>query len=121
MTAERQAEDRRYAAIKAAGKKKPETVGEARTWQKTLTRYRADGLCHRCASQAAWGHQNGFSLIRPPCDECAPIVATFPMPAGKDSPWRRHPRGAWRPAPSAGEGVPRPDGVDHITDTGGAT
>jgi hypothetical protein len=97
MTEDRQAEDRRYAAIKRVGKTAPETVGQALHWQTAFSHYLADGLCHRCASQAAWGHQNGFSLIRPPCDACQPIVDTFPVAAGANSPWRKFPTAHHRP------------------------
>jgi hypothetical protein len=97
-----------------SGKTDPETSREAQTWQTTLNLYLADGLCHRCAAQAAWGHQNGFSLVRPPCQVCRPIVDTFPVPAGKDSPWRRFPRGRERHETPASEPErPVSDTHDH--------
>ena len=82
-----------------------ETMRQARTWDMVKTKYVAAGLCHKCAAQAAWGHQLGFGFrstrnwpdedrgIKPPCETCAPIVATFPVPAGTGSPWRRFERG----------------------------
>jgi hypothetical protein len=67
-----------------------ETPEQARTWQRVLTHYRRRGLCHRCASQAAWGHQNGFATIHPPCEACASIVATFAVAGPAANPgWRR--------------------------------
>lgn len=97
---ERRSEQLRHQAIKASASdanRRPETVAQARTWEVVKNAYRRDGLCDTCAAQAAWGHQNGFALIRPPCPACAPIVASFPTPAGADSPWRRWPRGTSRP------------------------
>ncbi len=52
-----------------------ETLSQARHWDKRKSRYVAYGLCHRCAAQAAWGHQCGFNRVAAPCDGCAPIVA----------------------------------------------
>jgi hypothetical protein len=109
--AARNSDAQRHAAM-AAGKTEPETFDQAQTWQKVLSAYLGDELCHRCASQAAWGHQNGFSLARPPCGACVPIVAGFPKSAGRGSPWRRHQRGAWRPEPS-GNGLDLAAEGDH--------
>lgn len=83
---------------------KPETPGQARAWQKNKKRYLQAGLCHTCAAQAAWGHQVGFSFrssrewpeqdrkIKPPCPECATIVANFPEAAAEGSQWRKLPK-----------------------------
>jgi len=49
------------------------------TWEARKRRYLRLGLCHRCAAQAAWGHQLGFSQSKPPCPDCQPIVDTFPV------------------------------------------
>lgn len=65
----------------------PETMRQSRTWEVIKNRYLRLGLCHTCASQAAYGHQLGFSRIHPPCPDCAPIVATFEFPAV--TPWRK--------------------------------
>lgn len=68
----------------------PETVSQARTWQRVRDHYRSTGLCDRCAAQAAWAHQDHgdqWVTIHPPCPRCAPIVATFPD---------RTPSGSWR-------------------------
>jgi hypothetical protein len=82
---------------------KPETMGQARKWQSRMNIYLKLGLCHKCACQAAYGHQLGFAPhehvsrtgnvalegVHPPCDQCQPIVDTFPVEAwGK---WRKHP------------------------------
>jgi hypothetical protein len=48
----------------------PETPRQAVEWETAKRRYLGLGLCLRCASQAAWGHQCGFSQIHPPCDDC---------------------------------------------------
>lgn len=79
----------------------PETLAQARTWEIVKGNYLADGLCYPCAAQAAWGHQAGWSGIRPPCDDCAPVVAGFPVAAGGH--WRRWPKGDRRPVRGAGK------------------
>ena len=72
-----------------ASERKPETLGQAQNWDRIKKTYLALGLCDRCAAQAAWGHQCGFSLVEPPCLECAPLVAALPQAATKGSGWRR--------------------------------
>lgn len=85
----------------------PETISQARTWDRVKTLYLRDGLCHACAAQAAWGHQLGFGYvvnrpwgdsarIKAPCRVCAPIVATFPV--ARPNGWRSFPRGSSRPS-----------------------
>jgi len=64
----------------------PETEGAARAWQRVVDHARTAGLCATCAAQLAWGVQNGFSTVHPPCDECAPIIAGWPVPRQKG--WR---------------------------------
>jgi hypothetical protein len=59
-------------------------------WEKTKKRYLLAGLCHKCAAQAAWAHQpgtGGWSLIRPPCVDCAGIVEMLPSPTSNPL-WR---------------------------------
>lgn len=92
----------RYEQIKARGKSQPETFRQAQTWELVKNTYRADGLCTTCAAQAAWGHQNGFTTIEPPCPACVPVIAGFPFPVGESSPWRRHQEGRKHPAQRSG-------------------
>lgn len=59
-----------------------------------------------CATQAAYGHADGFSEVRPPCDGCAELVATLPV--SQVSGWCSFPRGdsprpAWPSAALSGE------------------
>lgn len=61
--------------------RQPETPAQAAAWTVAKARYTRAGLCPRCAAQGAWGHQLGFSNVKPPCDQCQPIVATFPQRA----------------------------------------
>jgi hypothetical protein len=81
---------------------KPETPGQAASWLTRMNKYLELGLCHGCAAQAAYGHQNGFAphehvrgghmvieSIQPPCKACALVVAGFPVPAAGG--WRKHP------------------------------
>ena len=58
----------------------PETRSEARGWTNRKTDYLTAGLCHACAAQAAYGHQLGFSHLRPPCAGCQPKVDEFDVP-----------------------------------------
>ena len=59
----------------------PETPRQVREWELAKVRYLRRGLCHKCAAQAAWGHQNGaggWRLLHPPCPECKPFVEMLP-------------------------------------------
>ena len=64
----------------------PESRTQAARWQNVKGKYLECGLCHTCAGQAAWGHQNGFSTIHPPCTDCQPIVDDLPV--WKPGPWK---------------------------------
>jgi hypothetical protein len=69
----------------------PETMRQAQRWDVIKLRYMDAGLCHRCAAQAAWGHQDnagGWNDLQPPCDRCAPIVRGFPVPTTNPL-WRK--------------------------------
>lgn len=68
----------------------PETLGQVREWERTKRRYLAEGLCHRCAANAAYGHQLGFSRVEPPRATCAMLVLSFPV--DKPNGWRALPR-----------------------------
>ncbi len=91
-----------------AGTDGPETIGEAMADDRRTAAYRRAGLCPRCSSHLSKGHAYGFARIPgDPCDDCAPIVATFPEPTVSPS-WRKWPRGrVGRPStrPSAFRGV----------------
>lgn len=78
---------------------RPTTAEISRTkeWDLMNRRYRDLGLCARCASQASYGHQDGFKTSKPPCDPCTPIVATFPKQEA--GPWRSNGRRLGRTAP----------------------
>jgi hypothetical protein len=86
----------------------PETLAQAAEWERTKMRYLGLGLCHKCAAQAAWGHQKGgggWPAIKPPCADCAVVVRGLPM-ATPNPAWRKSPR-----HPSPPDGVPaRPEG-----------
>jgi len=71
----------------------PETIGEAIADDRRTASYRRAGLCPRCSSHISKGHAYGFARVPgPPCDDCAPIVATFPDPTVHPL-WRTYPRG----------------------------
>jgi hypothetical protein len=53
------------------------TRRQAQRWDAHVEAYKARGLCVGCAGQAAYGHQLGFNVIKPPCEECQPLVDTF--------------------------------------------
>jgi hypothetical protein len=79
-----------------AGTDGPETIGEAIADDRRTASYRRAGLCPRCSSHISKGHAYGFTRVPgPPCDACAPIIATFPEPTSDPS-WRKHPRGRLR-------------------------
>lgn len=78
------------AAHKAGKVDPPETMGQARLWDATSAWYLKAGLCGRCASQMAWGHQIGWSRVHPPCEECRPFIDTFPL--GQVNGWRSVPK-----------------------------
>jgi hypothetical protein len=67
----------------------PETLGQARVWQRKCERYRIVGLCDVCCAQAAYGHACGFQKIKDPCLVCQPIVSNFPTPGPRGSKWRK--------------------------------
>ena len=50
---------------------------QAQRWDAHVEAYKAGGLCVACAGQAAYGHQLGFNVIKPPCEDCRPLVDTF--------------------------------------------
>jgi hypothetical protein len=58
---------------------RPETIRQAQTWDATKRHYILLGLCLRCAAKAAWGHQQGFTKVNPPCFACLPVVLSFPV------------------------------------------
>ena len=58
---------------------RPETPRQAEKWQRVYGWYDRAGLCPRCSAQGAWGHQLGFTNVKPPCNPCAVIVAEFPI------------------------------------------
>lgn len=88
--------------------KNSSTLSAAREWDKTKAHYMRLGLDSRCAAQAAYGSQDGFSRVHPPCAECLPTVATFPT--NQPGPWRSHSRrrnpGAPQNMPSPQHGIP---------------
>jgi hypothetical protein len=65
-----------------------ETLRQARLFDAYKRRYVRLGLCYACAAQAAWGHQLGFSLSKPPCPACQPVVNTFPV--RRPNQWRSY-------------------------------
>lgn len=69
------------------GESRPETIDEARRWQTRHNKYVAAGICPRCAGQAAYGHQLGWSNVYPPCSTCWPVVTGWDSPTGSPSGW----------------------------------
>lgn len=57
----------------------PETPRQAEKWSRVKSWYYRAGLCPRCSSQGAWGHQLGFSNVKPPCLPCSRIVSKYPI------------------------------------------
>ena len=69
--------------------RRPETMGQALAWQRQKARYLALGYCHRCAAQAACGHQLGFSRVKPPCLTCVQVEAGGCLPSLHARAWAR--------------------------------
>lgn len=65
---------------------KPETASQAAAHGRVLALAVEAGLCRPCASALAWGVQNGFATVHPPCEVCAPLVASWPV--ARLSGWR---------------------------------
>lgn len=85
-----------------------ETPGQVKTWDEAKSRYLRAGFCHRCASQAAWGHQLGFTHAAPPCTTCAGL----PVPASagaRATAWS----GTTNPDTAATPHPPRPAPADR--------
>lgn len=78
-----------------AARKEPESMRQARTWENVKNRYLVAGLCARCASQLAWGHECGFTTIAPPCDICQcmtlPAFNWFDVHADRARKWLARP------------------------------
>ena len=71
----------------------PETMEQAKEWDRRKSAYVRAGLCHPCAATASYGHQLGWHRTQyPPCVDCVPVVATFPQET-VDPAWRKWPRG----------------------------
>lgn len=68
---------------------RPETLGQARVWQRKNGRYLIAGLCTVDAATAAWGHAEGFQHLPPPCSRCQPLVDKFPNAGPRGSKWRK--------------------------------
>ena len=69
---------------------RPETIEEARRWERYKNKYIENGFCHTDACQAAWGHQIGFALSNKPCSACVLLMADMPVISrGSDGVWRR--------------------------------
>lgn len=64
----------------------PETASQAASWQRIVNLAVDAGLCRSCAAQIAYGAQNGFATVHPPCAACAPLVASWPV--ARLSGWR---------------------------------
>lgn len=68
----------------------PETIGQARVWERKNRRYLIAGLCEIDAAHIAWLHSEGFGKTKwTPCAACQPIVDRFPTPGPKGSKWRK--------------------------------
>jgi hypothetical protein len=67
----------------------PESISQAKVWDRKCKRYRIAGLCDPCSANAAWGHQLGFGDIPDPCSACQPTVNAFDTSGPKGSKWRK--------------------------------
>jgi hypothetical protein len=58
---------------------KPETMSQAKSWQRVCRLAEEAGLCPRCATQLAWGAQRGFASVREPCAACTVVMLGWPV------------------------------------------
>jgi hypothetical protein len=58
---------------------RPETMNEARSFETVKTHAVEYGLCIHCSSRLAWGHQNGFRELEPPCKEDFEKIQQLPV------------------------------------------
>ena len=103
--------------------KQPETLTQAHRFTKYAARYRAAGLCPRCAAQAAYGHQHGWVAVHAPCTVCAVAVAALPHVQPNN--WRSLPVtrsiGRGRPTGTSTPGnAGAPASAPHAQQKGGA-
>lgn len=91
---------------------KPETYRQAVHWETMKRRYLDAGLCIRCASQAAYGHQHGFSNVHPPCSACHGLPLPLKRNAGDSGLFA----GRWLGSP--GVALPLPAGTSGESETG---
>lgn len=68
----------------------PAELAHAKEFDVCNNRYLDLGLCTRCAPQAAYGHQDGFANVKPPCAQCLPIILSFPT--NESGEWRSYSR-----------------------------
>jgi hypothetical protein len=72
---------------------KPETMSQARTFDRVVRNAGAAGLCPTCAPQLGWAAQagtGGFSSVKPPCPACTVVMIGWPLQ--RPNGWRT-PRG----------------------------
>jgi hypothetical protein len=74
---------------------KPETIRQAQTWETVKGHYLEEGLCEKDAAQAAWGHQNGFTQIKDPCEDCQKIKLSIKLIDHHGIRGQRWLKGAW--------------------------
>lgn len=71
----------------------PETMSQARTFDRVVRNGEAAGLCPACAAQLGWAAQaggGGFSSVKPPCAPCTVVMLGWPVV--RPNSWRT-PRG----------------------------
>lgn len=94
-----------------------ETIGQAQTWDLVSARYRAVGFCNACAAQAAWGHQLGFTTVKPPCLSCAGLTPPD-GPGARVARWTGEPtpdtRATEHPDRPRGDAAGTCGGCDHV-------
>lgn len=73
---------------KGSNTPRPETLAQARTFDRVVALAVEHGLCHRCAAAIAWGHQNGFATLHPPCSSASCAAALRRLPVSKPNGWR---------------------------------
>lgn len=97
---------------------KPETMSQARTFDRVVRNAEAAGLCSPCAAQLGWAAQaggGGFSSVRQPCAACTVVMLGWPVQ--RPNGWRT-PHGTLSAPVTWAEFTPTGRTASPVTDPG---
>lgn len=100
-------------------KPKPETLSQARTFDRVVRNGESAGLCPKCAAQLGWAAQagaGGFSSVKPPCAPCTVVMLGWPVQ--RPNGWRT-PKGTLSVAATWAQLTSTRRTAPHAADAGG--